>query len=203
MPCAACNSRVKFRDLLATARELGASALVTGHYVASRPQADGRMALHRPADGERDQSYFLYETSQAQLDLLRFPLGELDKPQVRDLARELGLAVADKADSQDICFVPSGRYTSVIERLRPDASEPGDIVHVDGRLLGRHNGIIHFTVGQRKGLGVVTGEPLFVVRLDAGARRVTVGPRAALAVGVLRLRNVNWLGSERLAGCRR
>ena len=193
VPCVACNQRVKFRDLLSTAHELGAAALATGHYVASRPGAAG-MDLIRPADASRDQSYFLYGTTRAQLDFLRFPLGHLTKPEVRDLARELNLPVAEKSDSQDICFVPTGRYTDVIERLKPEAAAPGEIVHVDGRVLGRHPGIVNFTVGQRKGLGIAGGEPLFVVKLDAAGRRVTVGPRAALEVERLRLRDVNWLG---------
>ncbi len=176
VPCVECNRQIKFRDLLATARDLGAAALATGHYVASRALPDGRRALHRAADADRDQSYFLYATTPAQLDLLRFPLGEMPKAQVRDLARELGLAVADKADSQDICFVPSGRYTDVIERLKPEAANAGDIVHVDGRVLGRHSGIIRYTVGQRRGLGLAAGEPLYVVRIDAARGQVVVGP---------------------------
>src|SRR6201999_4191816 len=143
---------------------------------------------------ERDQSYFLFGTTREQLDLLRFPLGERTKAETRELARRFGLSVADKHDSQDICFVPSGRYTDVIERLRPGAAEPGDIVDLGGRVLGRHDGIIHFTVGQRRGLGIATGHPLYVVRLDAAARRVVVGPREALRTSSLRLRDVNWLG---------
>lgn len=195
IPCVECNRSIKFRDLLETARELGADVLATGHYVASRALPDGRRALHRAADPERDQSYFLYATTQAQLELLRFPLGELpDKAATRALARELGLAIAEKADSQDICFVPQGRYSDVIAKLKPGAIAPGAIVHVDGRVLGRHEGIVHYTVGQRRGLGLSTGEPLYVVALDAEGARVIVGPREALATRRLRLRETNWLG---------
>ncbi|WP_342361055.1 tRNA 2-thiouridine(34) synthase MnmA [Terrarubrum flagellatum] len=199
IPCVECNKSVKFRDLLNTARDLGADALATGHYVVSRPAPGGGRALHRAADSDRDQSYFLYGTTAEQLDLLRFPLGGFDKPTTRALARKYELAVADKHDSQDICFVPNGRYADVIAKLRPDASEPGEIVHVDGRKLGRHDGVLHFTVGQRRGLGVATGEPLFVVRLDPKSRQVIVGPREALATRILRLRDVNWIGDGSLA----
>jgi tRNA-specific 2-thiouridylase len=194
VPCVECNQSIKFRDLLATARELGAKVLATGHYVASRSLPDGGRALYRARDAERDQSYFLFATTREQLDLLRFPLGDKTKAQTRDLAREFGLSVADKHDSQDICFVPTGRYTDVIERLRPGAAEPGDIVDLAGRVLGRHDGIIHFTVGQRRGLGVAAGYPLYVVGLDAATRRVIVGPREALRTSRMRLRDVNWLG---------
>jgi tRNA-specific 2-thiouridylase len=194
IPCVECNRSIKFRDLLDTARDLGADALATGHYVASRALPDGRRALYRAADPDRDQSYFLYATTPAQLAMLRFPLGELPKEETRALARELGLTVADKADSQDICFVPQGRYTDVIERLQPGAVRPGEIVHLDGRVLGRHDGIIHYTVGQRRGLKLAVGEPLYVVRLDAKAARVVVGPREALATRLIRLHEVNWLG---------
>src|SRR5216684_3277289 len=179
VPCVDCNMAIKFRDLLTTARELGAKVLATGHYVASRPTAGGR-ALYRAREEERDQSYFLFGTTRAQLDLLRFPLGDRTKAETRELARRFGLAVADKQDSQDICFVPSGRYADVIERLRPGAAGPGEIVDLDGRVLGRHDGIIHFTVGQRRGLGIAAGLPLYVVRLEAATRRVVVGPREAL-----------------------
>jgi len=198
IPCVECNRAIKFRDLLETARDLGAAALATGHYVASRPLAGGRRALYRAADPERDQSYFLYATTPEQLEMLRFPLGELPKEETRALARELGLSVADKADSQDICFVPQGRYSDVVERLRPEAVKPGEIVHVDGRVLGRHQGIIRYTVGQRRGLGLSTGEPLYVVRLDAGTGRVVVGPREALATRSIRITDVNWLGGTPL-----
>ena len=198
VPCIACNQGVKFRDLLATARDLGAAALATGHYIASRPGRGG-FELYRPADAKRDQSYFLFATTREQLDFLRFPLGGLAKAQVRALARAWQLPVADKADSQDICFVPEGGYARLIERLRPEAAEPGDIVHLDGRVLGRHAGIIHYTIGQRRGLGIAGGEPMFVVGLEPGARRVIVGPREALRHHRLILRDVNWLGDGDLA----
>ena len=194
VPCVECNQSIKFRDLLETARELGASVLATGHYVASRALPGGDRALYRARETERDQSYFLFATTRAQLNLLRFPLGERTKAETRELARRFGLSVADKQDSQDICFVPSGHYAEVIERLRPGAAAPGEIVDIDGRLLGRHDGIIHFTVGQRRGLGVATGAPLYVVRLDAASRRVVVGPREALRTSRIRLRDINWLG---------
>jgi tRNA-uridine 2-sulfurtransferase len=199
VPCIECNRQIKFRDLLDTARDLGAAVLATGHYVASRALPDGRRALYRAADADRDQSYFLYATTPDQLDILRFPLGDRPKSETRAIARDLGLAVAEKADSQDICFVPQGRYTDVIEKLRPSAAMPGDIVHLDGRVLGRHAGVIHFTVGQRRGLGLSIGEPLYVVRLDAGSARVIVGPREALATRRVILRDINWLGDEPLS----
>jgi tRNA-uridine 2-sulfurtransferase len=194
VPCVECNQSIKFRDLLETARELGAKFLATGHYVASRALPDGGRALYRAREAERDQSYFLFATTQAQLDLLRFPLGDRTKAETRELARRFSLAVADKQDSQDICFVPTGHYAEVIERLRPGAAGPGEIVDGEGRVLGEHDGIIHFTVGQRRGLGVATGSPLYVVRLDAATRRVVVGPREALRTSRIRLRDINWLG---------
>jgi tRNA-specific 2-thiouridylase len=194
IPCVECNQQIKFADLLGTARELGAKAMATGHYVASRALADGGRALHRAADPDRDQSYFLYGTTRKQLDVLRFPLGDLTKTQTRELAREFGLHIADKHDSQDICFVPTGSYSDIVGRLKPEAGEPGEIVHVDGRVLGTHNGIMHFTIGQRRGLGVSLGEPLFVVGLEPGKHRVLVGPREALATRKIALRDVNWLG---------
>ena len=197
IPCVACNQTVKFRDLLATARELGALALATGHYIERREGAQGP-ELYRAADGERDQSYFLFSLHRRELDYLRFPLGGLAKSKVRELAREWSLPVADKADSQDICFVPSGRYASVIERLHPEAIAGGEIVDGAGRVLGQHGGIIHFTIGQRKGLGIATGEPLYVVRLDAARRQVVVGPRTDLRTRTLMLRDVNWLGDPAL-----
>src|SRR5688500_3031652 len=194
VPCVECNRSIKFADLLGTARDLGAQVLATGHYVVNRRLPDGRHALYRAHDPDRDQSYFLFATTQAQLDVLRFPLGDLPKTKVRELAREFGLAIADKQDSQDICFVPTGHYADVIERLRSGASAPGDIVDLSGKVLGHHEGIIHFTVGQRKGLGIAAREPLYVVRLDAEERRVVVGPRAALGVRTIRLHDVNWIG---------
>jgi tRNA-specific 2-thiouridylase len=198
VPCIECNRAIKFRDLLETARDLGAKALVTGHYVASRRLADGSRALVCAADADRDQSYFLFATTQDQLADLRFPLGDLTKPQVRELARRFGLAVADKHDSQDICFVPTGRYTDVIERLKPNAMEPGDIVDLRGRVIGRHQGIVNYTVGQRRGLGIAAHVPLYVVHLDADARRVVVGPREALNVSRIVLRDINWIGGGTL-----
>ena len=196
IPCVTCNQTVKFADLLATAKELGARALATGHYIRSLivDEETGRRAMFRPADDNRDQSYFLFATTQEQLDYLRFPLGDLPKSRTREIARELGLDIADKSDSQDICFVPQGKYSDIIAKLNPLAGEPGDIVHVDGRLLGRHKGIINFTVGQRRGIGVATGDPIYVVHLDRKNRRVVVGPREALATHRLQLRDVNWLG---------
>jgi tRNA-specific 2-thiouridylase len=198
VPCLECNQSIKFRDLLETARELGAKVLATGHYVASRALPGGGRALYRAREAERDQSYFLFATSRAQLDLLRFPLGDRTKSETRELARRFGLAVAEKQDSQDICFVPSGHYADVIERLRPGAAVPGEIVDLEGRVLGSHEGIIHFTVGQRRGLGIATGAPLYVVRLDAHSRRVVVGPRDALRTSHIRLRELNWLGAGTL-----
>ncbi|MGE0118758.1 MAG: tRNA 2-thiouridine(34) synthase MnmA [Dongiaceae bacterium] len=203
IPCVRCNQRVKFRDLVKTARDLGAAALATGHYV-RRVAGVGGPELHRAADAARDQSYFLFATTRGQLDVLRFPLGGLCKAETRAMAARLGLPVADKPDSQDICFVPDGRYARVVEKMRPGALEPGDIVHVDGRVLGRHDGIINFTVGQRRGIGIADpqsgGEPLYVVRLDAARKRVIVGPKSALAAVAMSLRDVNWLGAAPAAG---
>ncbi len=198
VPCVACNQKIKFRDLLETAAGLGASALATGHYVKSRSGRNG-WQLFRAEDKERDQSYFLFATTREQLEFLRFPLGDRPKEETRALARQFGLTVAEKHDSQDICFVPTGRYTQVIERLRPGAAEEGDIVHVDGRVLGRHAGIINYTIGQRKGIGVVAQEPLYVLKLDAIRREVVVGPREALRARLITLRDVNWLGDEPFA----
>ena len=198
IPCVSCNQTVKFADLLATARELGAAALATGHYIRSRANGHHR-ALYRPVDADRDQSYFLFATTQAQIDYLRFPLGGMSKPEVRAAAGAMGLAVAAKADSQDICFVPQGKYSDIIAKLRPAAATPGDIVHIDGRVLGRHEGILRYTIGQRRGIGVASGEPLYVVHLDAGRARVVVGPREALETHRISLRDVNWLGDEPLS----
>jgi tRNA-specific 2-thiouridylase len=193
IPCIACNQTVKFADLLATARDLGAAAMATGHYIRSRAVEGGR-ALYRPVDLDRDQSYFLYGSTAEQLAFLRFPLGDLTKEETRAIARDVGLSVADKRDSQDICFVPQGRYAQIVEKLRPDAAKGGDIVHVDGRVLGRHKGVLNFTVGQRRGLGVAGATPLYVVRLDAAHARVVVGPREALAVRRIALKEFNWIG---------
>ena len=198
VPCVTCNNEIKFRDLLETARDLGAKTLVTGHYV-QRLDGPSGPQLARSVDPDRDQSYFLFGVTKDQLKTLRFPLGSLHKSEVRELARSFNLAIADKADSQDICFVPAGRYSDVIERLKPGALEAGNIVHIDGRVLGRHDGIINFTVGQRKGLKIPAPEPLFVVRLNAGTNEVVVGPRSALTTAGLVLRNTNWLGEKPLA----
>jgi tRNA-specific 2-thiouridylase len=193
IPCVRCNQTVKFRDLLDVARDLGAEAMATGHYV-RRAVASAGPELHRAADANRDQSYFLFATTAQQLDYLRFPLGALPKPAVRAAAAELGLAVADKPDSQDICFVPEGRYTTVIDRLRPQGAVPGEIVHMDGRVLGQHEGVTRYTIGQRRGLNVAVGDPLFVVRIDAATRQVIVGPREALLTASLTLKEINWIG---------
>ncbi len=194
IPCVRCNQTVKFRDLLSTARDLGAEALATGHYVQRVAGAKGP-ELHRAVDPTRDQSYFLFATTDEQLDFLRFPLGGMPKSETRALAEKMGLEVADKPDSQDICFVPNGSYANVVEKLRPGAIEPGDIVHVDGRVLGRHEGIIKYTIGQRRGIGVGgTAEPLYVVRLEPEAHKVIVGPKEALARDIVRIGQVNWLG---------
>ena len=193
IPCIRCNQTVKFRDLLDVARDLGAEAMATGHYV-RREVGPAGPELHRAFDPARDQSYFLFATTAEQLDYLRFPLGGLPKPAVRAAAAELNLAVADKPDSQDICFVPEGRYTTIIDRLRPHGAEAGDIVHMDGRTLGRHEGVTRYTIGQRRGLNVAVGDPLFVVRIDADARQVIVGPREALLTHALSLKETNWIG---------
>ena len=193
VPCVQCNEKVKFADLLDTARELGADAMATGHYVRRVEGAHGA-ELHAASEGARDQSYFLFATTQVQLDYLRFPVGEMPKAEVRAIAAELDLITAAKPDSQDICFVPEGRYTNVIDKLRPNAARPGEIVDASGTVLGRHDGITHFTVGQRKGLGLSgNGEPIFVLKLDAANALVVVGPRSALASTAFTLRNVNWL----------
>jgi tRNA-uridine 2-sulfurtransferase len=198
VPCIECNRSVKFHDLMATARDLGAKALVTGHYVASRQLTNGHRSLVCAADADRDQSYFLFATTQDQLDYLRFPLGDMTKPQTRELARRFGLSVADKQDSQDICFVPTGRYTDLIERMRPDALQPGDIVDLSGHVIGKHDGVINFTVGQRRGIGIAGPEPLYVVGVDAASRRLIVGPREALLKTRIALRDVNWIGDGAL-----
>lgn len=200
VPCIACNRTVKFRDLLATARELGADALATGHYV-RRVAGEAGPELHRGSDPVRDQSYFLFGTTAAQLDLLRFPLGDLSKNETRALAERFDLPVADKADSQDICFVPNGDYRAVVQKLRPEANEPGEIVDAAGNILGRHEGIIGFTVGQRRGLALggragTDNEPLYVISLEPETGRVVVGPRAALGRRKIDLDDVNWLGPD-------
>lgn len=200
IPCVSCNQTVKFADLLETSRQLGAAALATGHYITSQlvNEETGQRGLFRPLDHARDQSYFLFATTQKQVDYLRFPLGHLPKSEVREIAKDLGLSVAEKSDSQDICFVPQGKYSDIIAKLRPEAVEEGDIVHLDGRVLGKHKGIIHFTIGQRRGIGVAANEPIYVVHLDRTNKRVVVGPREALATHRLHLRDMNWLGDVAL-----
>ncbi len=200
VPCIRCNERVKFKDLLETARDLDADCMATGHYIQRKMGPQGA-ELHSAADANRDQSYFLFSTTQAQLDFLRFPLGHLaSKDETRALAAKYGLPVAMKPDSQDICFVPNGDYASVIEKLRPGAAEPGEIVDIDGNILGTHNGVIHFTIGQRRGLGIGgLADPLYVVKLDVDNRRVIVGPKEMLATRIVPVREVNWLGDDPLA----
>ena len=196
VPCASCNQGVKFVDLIAFARELGADCLATGHYVRRVVNAE-RVELHKGADPRRDQSYFLYGTTRDQLDFLRFPLGELPKEEVRRIAAGLELEVAAKPDSQDICFVPNGDYAGLVKRLKPETEAPGDIVDLDGRVLGRHRGVVHFTVGQRRGIEVGgQKEPLYVLRIEPAERRIVVGPRRALAVGAMRVADWNWLGED-------
>lgn len=199
VPCIRCNERVKFKDLLETAKDLDADCMATGHYI-QRLMGDNGPELHSAADATRDQSYFLFSTTPEQLDFLRFPLGHLpSKDATRELAAEYGLSVADKPDSQDICFVPNGDYASVIEKLRPGAGEPGDIVHHDGRVLGQHNGVLHYTIGQRRGLGIGgLADPLYVVKLDVEAKQVIVGPKELLATRVVPVREINWLGDAPL-----
>ena len=199
VPCIACNQSVKFVDLMTVAQDLGADVLATGHYVQTRLGEDGRRHLFRPVDNDRDQSYFLFATTQDQLDFLRFPLGGMGKAEVRQHARDMGLEIAEKHDSQDICFVPQGKYADIIAKMHPEALAKGEIVHLDGRVLGEHEGIVHYTIGQRKGLGIAAGEPLYVVKLDHRSGRVIVGPREALKTHTVRLRDVNWLGGMPLA----
>lgn len=195
VPCIRCNERVKFKDLLATAKDLEADCMATGHYI-QRKTGDHGPELHQAADPARDQSYFLFSTTPEQLSYLRFPLGHLaSKAETRALAAKYGLPVADKPDSQDICFVPNGNYAAVIEKLRPGAADPGEIVDMDGNVVGEHRGVIHYTIGQRKGLGIGgLGEPLYVVKLDPDTRRVIVGPKAALSTRIIPVREINWLG---------
>jgi tRNA-specific 2-thiouridylase len=199
IPCVRCNQTVKFRDLLSTAADLGADALATGHYV-RRVEGEEGPELHRATDPSRDQSYFLFATTAEQLAFLRFPLGGLAKAETRAFAARFGLPVAEKPDSQDICFVPNGSYASVVEKLRPEAIVPGEIVDLEGRVIGRHDGIIRYTVGQRRGIGVggrdAESDPLYVVRLEPATHRVVVGPRAALARARLSVDGVNWLGGR-------
>lgn len=197
IPCVRCNQTVKFHDLLQVAKDLGADCMATGHYV-RRINKDNKAELHRAVDAGKDQSYFLFATTQEQLDFLRFPLGGYDKAETRALAVELGLSIAAKPDSQDICFVPTGKYTDVIKKLRPDAADPGEVVHVDGHVLGTHEGIMHYTIGQRRGLNIPDGsgqDPLYVLRLDAAKKQVIVGPRKQLKKTRIFFKDVNWLGA--------
>lgn len=196
IPCVRCNQTVKFRDLLDVARDLGADCLATGHYVRRVIGARGA-ELHRAADSTRDQSYFLFATTRAQLDYLRFPLGHMPKTEVRAHAERFGLPVAAKPDSQDICFVPNGNYADIVRKLRPEAGEAGEIVDLAGRVLGRHKGLIHYTVGQRRGIEIGGQvDPLYVVRLEPETRRLVVGPREALGIAATDLGEINWLGGE-------
>ena len=195
IPCIRCNESVKFKDLLNTARDLGAKALVTGHYIATKYGKNG-WEMHRPVDKHRDQSYFLFSTTKEQMQFLRFPLAELTKNDIRQYAKDLELIVADKSDSQDICFVPNGNYAKVIENMRPDCSLPGDIVDKNGKVLAQHQGVLHYTVGQRRGLGIAVGDPLYVISIDAKKRLVVVGEKAELARYNVQLKEVNWLGEE-------
>ncbi|MCU0820744.1 MAG: tRNA 2-thiouridine(34) synthase MnmA [Beijerinckiaceae bacterium] len=194
IPCVECNRTVKFRDLLAFAQDLDADCLATGHYVESRALAGGGRGLFRPIDLDRDQSYFLFATTKPQLEKLRFPLAGMTKAETRAIARDIGLSNAEKADSQDICFVPSGNYAELVRKLKPEADRPGAIRHLDGRVLGQHEGTFRYTIGQRRGLGIAAREPLYVIRVDADRSEVIVGPREALAVREIPLRDVNWLG---------
>ena len=197
IPCIRCNQTVKFSDLLRTAKELGADCLATGHYI-RRTDGPNGPELHRAKDASRDQSYFLFATTREQLEYVRFPLGDLPKTEVRELAEAFDLPVAAKPDSQDICFVPEGSYAKVVEKLRPGSGRGGEIVHLDGRVLGTHEGVIHYTIGQRRGLRIATGDPLYVVKIDAPARRVIVGPREALLTAALTMEELNWLGAGTL-----
>ncbi len=197
VPCIRCNERVKFKDLLETAKDLDADCMATGHYIQRKMGPNGP-ELHNAADASRDQSYFLFSTTPEQLDYLRFPLGHLaSKDETRALAKTYGLDVADKPDSQDICFVPNGNYAQVIEKLRPGAAEPGDIVDTEGNVVGQHKGVIHYTIGQRRGLGIGgLGDPLYVVRLDVENKHVVVGPKSMLATRIIPVCEINWLGDE-------
>lgn len=199
IPCVRCNQTVKFKDLLATAKDLGADCMATGHYIRRVVDDAGVAQLARAEDGDKDQSYFLFATTREQLDFLRFPLGGMAKPDVRRAAAALGLVVAAKPDSQDICFVPDGKYADIVEKLRPDAKQPGEIRHMDGRVMGEHDGVIRYTIGQRRGLKVATGEPMYVVKIDAPKKHVIIGPREALKTTALGMGEANWLGDGSLA----
>ena len=198
VPCITCNQTVKFMDLMKVAKDLDAAVLATGHYIQSK-LVDGKRQMLRPVDSERDQSYFLFATTPEQLDYLRFPLGGMSKDKVRELARDMGLEIADKHDSQDICFVPQGRYVDVIAKIHPEAFEAGDIVDLEGKVLGQHKGVANYTIGQRRGLGIAAGEPLYVIKLDPAKGQVVVGPHSALKTYTVRLRDINWLGNETIS----
>ena len=195
IPCVQCNQTVKFRDLFKYAKELNADALVTGHYV-TRLQNNGKASMYRAKDAKRDQSYFLFSTTQEQLDFLRFPLGEIKKQETRNIANKLSLNVADKPDSQDICFVPNGDYSSVIKKFRPESFKAGDILDLSGKKLGEHEGIINYTIGQRKGIKISNVDPLYVLNIDADKNTIIVGPKESLIIQNLELRDLNILGSE-------
>ncbi len=197
IPCVRCNQEVKFKDLLITAKDLDADVLATGHYVQRHGPAD-QAEMHKAVDESKDQSYFLFATTQEQLNYLRFPLGGMVKDDVRILAEKYGLSVSSKPDSQDICFVPEGGYADVIERLRPGAGEPGEIAHLDGRVLGEHKGIIYYTIGQRRGIGIGGGDPLYVIKLDPVKKQVIVGPREALEISRVDIKELNWLGDNEI-----
>ena len=197
IPCVACNQTVKFNDLLIMAKELGADCLATGHYITSKNGKNGNRDMYRPADSSKDQSYFLFATTQEQLNFLRFPLGDIPKSETRKMAKEMKLGVAEKSDSQDICFVPKGKYGELVAKLRPEAHKEGIIVHTDGRILGEHKGIVHFTIGQRKGLGIADKNPLYVVDIDAENAIVLVGDKSSLETHRVSLRDVNWIGDDK------
>lgn len=198
LPCVRCNEKIKFKDLFNTAKELGAACLITGHYVSSKI-LNGQRALYRAKDDSKDQSYFLFTTTHEQLNYLRFPLGDLNKSETRKIAKDLGILVADKPDSQDICFVADGHYSSVIKKLHPNAAEKGNIINMQGNVLGQHDGIIHYTVGQRKGIGIATGKPNYVIKIDSIKKEITVGSKEHLSINEIKLNNINWIGSHDLS----
>ena len=197
IPCVLCNEKVKFDDLYKTAKDLGADALVTGHYILTNEGKNGRQ-MFRAKDIKKDQSYFLFKTTKEQLDFLRFPLGSFKKDEIREIAREIGLAVSEKPDSQDICFVPNGKYSEVLKKINPDNLKPGLLLDTSGNVLGNHEGIVNFTVGQRRGLGISSGDPLYVVKIDAENQNVVVGSKEDLKKRNIQIRDLNWIGDEKL-----